>query len=347
MSTDPIIFDGHNDVLFRLWRGRPDAVDEFATGGPGHIDLPKARTGGLIGGLFAIFVPGEGKFDLAALQSDTYDIPYAPELPEAVALKAVMEQAAICLDLEARGDLKMCRTMDEIRAAMADGILAAVLHLEGAEAIGPDLAALDVLYAAGLRSIGPVWSRETIFGTGVPFRYPSDGDIGPGLTDDGKRLIRRAADLRMVIDLSHLNEKGFWDAAELGLPLVATHSNAHAITPLSRNLTDRQLKAIGETGGLVGLNFATAFLRPDGQMRPDDALGWMPRHLAHMVEHAGETHVALGSDFDGGIVPAEMTDAGGLDALRQSMRDHGFSEDLIERICWRNWFEMLERTWGG
>ncbi|MXQ08137.1 peptidase [Alphaproteobacteria bacterium GH1-50] len=346
MSSDPIIFDGHNDALFRLWRGRPEAIDHFHQGGPGHIDLPKALKGGFAGGLFAIFVPGEGKFDLAALQAETYDIPHPPELKEADALKVVLEQAAIFLELESRGHLRMCRSVSDIRAAMDNGKLAAVLHMEGAEAIGPDLAALEVLYAAGLRSIGPVWSRETIFGTGVPFRYPSDGDIGPGLTEDGRHLIRRATELRMVIDLSHLNEKGFWDVADMGVPLVATHSNAHAITPLSRNLTDRQLKAIGETGGLVGLNFATAFLRPDGQMRPEGALEWMPRHLAHMIEHAGEAHVALGSDFDGGIVPTEIADAGGLGVLRQAMRDHGFSDALIERICWRNWFEMLERTWG-
>ena len=345
--TTPPIFDGHNDALLRLWKGRPSAILNFANGGPGHIDLPKARAGGFAGGFFAIFVPGSAKFDLAALSNETYDMPLPEELVEAEALRVVLEQAAILFALEERGDLMICRTVSDIRDAMASGKLAAVLHIEGAEAIGPDLAALDVLYAAGLRSVGPVWSRETIFGTGVPFRFPSDGDIGAGLTELGKKLIARAHAKRMVIDLSHLNERGFWDVAEMGVPLVASHSNAHAITPLSRNLTDRQLRAIGETGGVVGLNFATAFLRPDGRMRADGALEWMPRHLSHMVEQAGEAHVVLGSDFDGGIVPEEMRDAAGLDALRGAMRDAGFDDALIERICWKNWMAALERIWGG
>ncbi len=346
MSTRPPIFDGHNDALLRLWKGRPSALLHFRDGGPGHIDLPKARVGGFAGGFFAMFVPGSARFDLSALTQETYDIPLPPELTEAGALKVVLEQAAILLALEERGDLVICLSAQDVRAAMAEGKLAAILHMEGAEAIGPDLAALDVLYAAGLRSIGPVWSRETIFGTGVPFRYPSDGDIGPGLTKDGRKLIARAHARRMVVDLSHLNERGFWDVAEMGVPLVATHSNAHTITPLSRNLTDRQLRAIGETGGIVGLNFATAFLRPDGRMRPEGALEWMPRHLAHMIDHAGEAHVALGSDFDGGIMPEEIGDAGGLDALRDAMKDHGFDDALIERICHRNWLDALDRIWG-
>lgn len=342
----PLIFDGHNDALLRLWRNGRDQLSTFAEGGAGHVDVPKARAGGFAGGLFAIFVPGDAKFDLTALGRETYDIPTPPELNEAEALKATLEQAAILLELEARGDLTVCRTVADIRAAMADGQLAAVMHIEGAEGIGPDLAALDVLYAAGLRSIGPVWSRETIFGSGVPFRFPSDGNIGPGLTEDGKRLVARAHAKRMVVDLSHLNEAGFWDVAELGVPLVATHSNAHALTPVSRNLTDRQLTAIGETGGIVGLNFATAFLRPDGQMRPEGALDMMPRHLEHMISLAGEDHVALGSDFDGGVMPDEIADVGGLDALRDAMDRAGFSADLIERICHRNWLDALERIWG-
>ncbi len=346
MTPRPPIFDGHNDVLLRLWLGRPDAIRNFGAGGPGHIDVPKAKRGKFAGGFFAIFVPDSAKLDLGRFDNGAYDIPFPPEVHADDALKVVTEQAAILLGLEARGDLTICRTVADIREAMASGRCAAIMHVEGAEAIGPDLAALEVLHAVGLRSIGPVWSRETIFGSGVPFRFPSDGDIGPGLTADGRRLVRRAAELRMVVDLSHLNAAGFWDVAKFGIPLVATHSNAHAICPHSRNLTDDQLRAIGESGGIVGLNFAAAFLRPDGRMRADGVLEWMPRHLAHMIEIAGENHVALGSDFDGAVMPAEIKDAGGLDALRDAMRTSGFGEDLIERICYRNWLDALTRIWG-
>jgi membrane dipeptidase len=136
-----------------------------------------------------------------------------------------------------------------------------VLHIEGAEAIDPNFEFLDVLYEAGLRSLGPVWSRPNAFGHGVPFRCPSSPDTGPGLTDLGKELIGACNRLGILIDLSHLNERGFWDVAAISnAPLVATHSNAHALSPHSRNLIDSQLAAIRETGGIVDVNFATSRL---------------------------------------------------------------------------------------
>src|SRR5439155_17471941 len=143
--------------------------------------------------------------------------------------------------------------------------LAAIMHIEGAEAIDPDLDSLEVFYQAGLRSLGPVWSRPNAFGEGVPFRFPGSPDTGPGLTPKGRELVRACNRLGILIDLSHLNEQGFWDVARLSAaPLVATHSCAHALCASSRNLTDKQLDAIKESDGMVGLNFAVCFLREDG-----------------------------------------------------------------------------------
>ena len=156
-SPRPVpIFDGHNDVLLRLYRR-------------GGTDVSRA------------FLEGEAKGQL--------DLP------------------------------------------MKDDVLAPVLHIEGAEAIDPNFEFLDVLYEAGLRSLGPVWSRPNAFGHGVPFRCPSSPDTGPGLTDLGKELIGACNRLGILIDLSHLNERGFWDVAAISnAPLVATHSNAHALS---------------------------------------------------------------------------------------------------------------------
>ena len=202
---------------------------------------------------------------------------------------------------------------------MAAGKFAAVLHMEGCEALDAELTALEVFYAAGLRSLGPVWSRNNIFAHGVPFRFPSPPDAGPGLTDLGRELVRECDRRGIMIDLSHITEAGFWDVAEVSSkPLVATHSNAHAICPHARNLTDRQLDAIAERDGMVGVNLATGFLRPDGRMGEMETLDHLVAHFAYLVERVGEDRVGLGSDFDGARIPAPIRDAAGLPALREA-----------------------------
>lgn len=347
------VFDGHNDTLLRLWqRGDPDGgIAAFLEGGRGgHIDLPKARKGGLFGGLFAIFTPSRqlGVDYLQLMRQAAYDVPLPAALPIAEAQAATLAMVALLLRLEAAsgGAVAVCRSAAEIRAAKGRGSLAAVLHIEGAEAIGPDLDALHVLHAAGLRSIGPVWSRPNVFGHGAPFRFPSSPDVGPGLTDAGKAFVRECDRLGLVVDLSHLNEAGFWDVAGVSTaPLVATHSNAHAVTPHARNLTDRQLAAIRERRGLVGLNLATCFLRPDGRMRADTGFDAIARHLDHLISKLGEDGVGFGSDFDGAVVPESIGDAAGCQRLAQFLSEHGFGPALVEKIAWKNWLDVLERIW--
>lgn len=153
--------------------------------------------------------------------------------------------------------------------------------------------------------------------------------------------------MKILIDLSHITEKGFWDVARLSkAPLVATHSNAHALCPSPRNLTDKQLAAIRDTGGMVGLNFATGFLRPDGQMRGDTDIALMVQHLDYLLEKLGENHVGLGSDFDGATVPQAIGSAAGLPVLLEALRTRGYSDALMTRIASENWLDLLERTIG-
>jgi membrane dipeptidase len=355
-SPRPVpIFDGHNDALLRLWKRKgPDAPRAFLDGeGKGQLDLPMARQGGFAGGLFAIFVPSPrnkaapGK-DAAPALDTAAGAPVPPPLDLTTAQTAVSSMASILfrIEREADGQVRICRTVQDIRHCIDTGVLAAVLHIEGAEAIDPEFETLDVLHQAGLRSLGPVWSRPNTFGHGVPFRCPSSPDTGPGLTDLGKELVRVCNRLKILIDLSHLNEKGFWDVAELSnAPLVATHSNAHALSPHSRNLTDEQLKAIRETGGMVGVNFAVSFLREDGRQDSDTPIELVIDHVEHMLKQAGEDNVGFGSDFDGALIPKSLGNAAGLPALVEAMRTRGYGEPLIEKLCYRNWLRVFERTW--
>ena len=171
--------------------------------------------------------------------------------------------------------------------------------------------------------------------------------VPAGLTAAGKALVRRCNELGILVDLSHLTEAGFWDVAALSdQPLVASHSNAHALCPTARNLTDRQLAAIRETGGLVGLNFATAFLRADGSMRADVPLTRMVEHLDHLLDHLGEDGVGLGSDYDGAVVPHALSSVEHLPRLRTAMAERGYGDALIEKICHGNWLRVLKATWG-
>lgn len=349
--SDPIpYFDGHNDVLLRLFLDKSGkGIEQFVNGGaPGHIDLPRARQGHFVGGLFATFSPPAPNTGSTS-PNGTGERPLPPQLSPAEAWASISGEAALFFRaIEAsQGALTQCRNVGEIRGAIARGSIAAVLHMEGADAIDPDLYLLDVLYAAGLRSLGLVWSRQNGFGTGVPFSFPGTPDVGPGLTEDGKRLVAACNAKRILIDLSHLNEAGFWDVAKLSTsPLVATHSNVHAISRTPRNLTDKQLDAIRESDGFVGLNFATSFLREDGQMRADTGLEWMVRHLDALIEKLGENNVGLGSDFDGATVPTAIGSIAGVPALFEALRAHGYGEELLRKIGSENWLAALTRVWG-
>jgi membrane dipeptidase len=350
------IFDGHNDVLLRLHRrGGANTAGAFLDGeAKGHLDLPKARQGGFAGGLFAIFVPSTARptSGNGSAPSDTAfsDVPSPPAVEMTAAQAAVYGMVSLLLRIEreSQGRVRVCRNVDDIRRSFADDVLASVLHIEGAEAIDPDFELLDVLHEAGLRSLGPVWSRPNAFGHGVPFLCPSSPDTGPGLTALGKELVGACNRLKILIDLSHLNAKGFWDVAETSnAPLVATHSNAHALSPHSRNLTDEQLAAIRATGGMVGVNFATSFLRADGRADGDTPAELVIDHLEYMLERVGEDGVGFGSDFDGARVPAGIGNAAGLQHLVEIMRARDYGERLIAKVCSGNWLRVLERTWEG
>ncbi len=343
------IFDGHNDLLLRLWlKNSAAAVSEFIDGeDEGQLDLPRMHDGGFIGGLFAIYVPSH--VEGGGLHKSLNPPPYPP-VAFADAQKPAWEMADLFdrLVREVPGQgFRHCLSVADIRKAKADGAIAAVLHMEGAETIGADLEGLDKLYARGLRSLGPVWSRPNVFGHGVPFGWPSTPDTGPGLTDAGKALIKACNQKRIVIDLSHLNEKGFWDVARLSdAPLVASHSNVHALSPSTRNLTDEQLRAIGKSGGIVGLNFAIDFLQTDGRLSAAIAPSVMIQHLRHMIDVAGEDCVGIGSDLDGATIPEFINDVSGLPKLVEAMVEAGFGAELIAKITSENWLRVLKQTWG-
>jgi membrane dipeptidase len=345
-----LVFDGHNDVLLRLWHTRKsgaDPIQEFTNGTQaGHIDGPRAKAGGLAGGFCAVYVPSGDLILRAPDENGHYVTPLAAPLQRRPSLDFALEEIAIATQLDRSGAWRLCTTTADIRQSMQDGVFAAILHMEGCEALDEKLDALDVFYAAGLRSLGPVWSRHNAFGHGVPFAFPMSPDTAPGLTDAGFDLIRRCDELGIMIDLSHITEQGFWDVAKTSKsPLVATHSNAHALTPVARNLTDRQMDAIKDTKGIAGLNYAVPMLREDGKDLADTPLSDMVRHIDYMVDRMGIDCVALGSDFDGATIPAAIGDASGNQAIVKALAEAGYSDSDLAKICRENWLRVLAQVW--
>ncbi len=353
--TFPRVFDGHNDTLLNLPQREGDSRDFFVRSPTGHIDYPRAVEGGLGGGFFACFVPGrrmtapDATTDPTAFTAAFNNPATRPPTPTyAESLPVVMRMMNELYDIEERGGgrVRIVRTADELADTLAGDALAAIVHIEGAEAIDPELDSLEVFYHAGLRSLGPVWSRPNAFAEGVPFQFGQSPDTGPGLTDAGRQLVRECNRLGILIDLSHMNEKGFWDIAALtDAPLVATHSNAHALSQSPRNLTDKQLAAVRESDGMVGVNFNVGFLTPDGNNGTAMPLETMVRHFAYLVEHLGIDRVGFGSDFDGATMPEGVSDVSKLPNLMQALKDHGFSDGDLRKLAHENWVRVLRKTW--
>jgi membrane dipeptidase len=350
------IFDGHNDTLLNLHLpDRGEGRSFFERSDLGHIDLPRAREGGFGGGFFACYTPNpedDGWNEESALTftDDGYEVSDAPQIDPEYARSFANDLVELLyrLEGESEGSLRIVRTADKLEGCLREGVIAAILHFEGAENLGPDPGALEELYEVGLRSLGPVWSRPNAYAHGVPFRFPSSPDTGPGLTGAGKELVRECNRLGVLIDFSHLNERGFWDVAGLSeAPLVATHSNAHTLCPASRNLTDRQLDAIRDSGGMVGVNFAVGFLREDGSESEDTPLETIVRQVDYLVERVGIDGVGFGSDFDGAKVPKELGDVSGLPGLLAALRAGGYDETALEKLAHRNWVRVLRATWRG
>ena len=302
------VFDGHNDVLLEE-RSFADASEE------GHLDLARARAGGFAGGLFAIFTPHPGGY--------APDGEPEPAVEHELAIGHTFSCMRKLLDLERAGVLRIAREPEDL--ALGGDVLA-VMHIEGAEAVDAELELLPALHAFGLRSLGLTWSRPNAFAHGVT----AEG----GLTDAGRALVRACEELGILVDLAHLNQRSFWDVAAIAeRPLVVTHACAAALTPHPRNLTDRQLDAVGDSGGVVGVCFHHEFAGPQ---RTDIA-----RHIDYVASRIGPEHVALGSDFDGCELPAGLRGAQDLPLV---LDDLGWGEGELRLLASENLLRVLRQV---
>jgi membrane dipeptidase len=349
------IFDGHNDTLTHIFRPEKGNNRSFYERSEiGQLDLPRAEIGGLAGGICAIFTslpsdhPDSDPNDTMIKTADGYEVKYSSAVDHDYARDFTLNVLDLADEIVTQGNGRVAITRDVARLEenLENGVFSIVLGIEGAAAVRPDLSDLQDYYDRGVRVLNPVWSRPNAFGYGVPFRFPSSPDTGPGLTPAGEELIKACNDMGILIDLAHLNEKGFWQVAERSTaPLVTSHTAAHAICPSARNITDQQIEAIGHSGGLVGIYYMPGGLRPDGKHDKDTPLAGIVRHIDHVVDRIGIDHVALGSDFDGAQMPYGLADAAALPNLLQILEKSGYSEVNLAKITHENWLRVFRATW--
>lgn len=257
--------DCHNDLLIgclhQRERGVPDPFGDFW--------LPQLRQGGVALQVLPVYVEeqfiGEG----------------------ALRRSLMLLEEAHRIEAEHPDDVAICRTGGDIAQAMASGRIACVLALEGAEGVGRDLDVLRTFHRVGVRMISMTWNRRTMMADGIGER-----DTGGRLTSLGVDAVAAMEELGIVVDVSHLSEAGFWHVAEVARrPFVASHSSCRSLQDHPRNLTDDQMRAIGEAGGFVALNAFGPFLADDAH------IGDLIRHARHAVGILGAANVALGMDF--------------------------------------------------
>ncbi len=227
----------------------------------------------------------------------------------------------------------ICRTHKEAEDAFSSGRTAAFLAIEGAELLNCSETELKKAHDEGIRSVNITWNFENVLSGSN-----SEG-ADKGLTDRGKSFVKRCQELGMLIDMSHISEKAFWDAYELGGTMFASHSNSSAVWPHSRNLTDAQFRALAETGGVAGLNLYSRFLGED----PDTDT--VVAHAEHFLSLGGENALCIGADFDGcDELPRKINGIDDMSCLYEAFLRRNYNESLVRNIFFNNLFALLERT---
>jgi len=223
----------------------------------------------------------------------------------------------------------------------SQGKMSAILTIEDGRSVNNSLDKIRDYYNKGIRLISLTWNFENCFG------YPNSNDstiMNKGLKDFGKEAIEYMNEIGMLIDVSHLSDGGFYDVAKISKkPFVASHSNARALTPHPRNLTDEMLKILGENGGVTGINFSPKFLN-DTLTSKDSKIVSMAKHLNHIRNIGGEDILAVGTDLDGVSGNLEIDSVDKMPMLFDALKKDGWSDDLLEKFAYKNALRVIKDT---
>jgi len=308
-----LVIDTHCDTIIGVVNGKYGLGTERSEG---HIDLPRMQRGGVNAQFFACYIEPVFK--------PTRSLRRCLQMIDAIYKQAEENQEKMGVAL----------TACDIEQLQAAGKVAAIIAIEGGEAVEGDLGVLRMLHKLGVRAIGLTWNQRNDIADGV-------GEIRArgGLTNFGVSLIHEMNRLGIIVDVSHLTKPGFWDViAESTAPIIASHSNAEAICNHQRNLDDEQIKALAKNGGVMGMNFCPPFVAAENATIED-----MLNHVDHIVQLVGPDHVGLGSDFDGiGSTPVGLEDASQMINMTRGMVQRGYSDEDIIKILGGNYLRVMK-----
>ena len=335
LHNDALVIDSHNDTIEKLMlrggrsiagpdappRDHPESVIYYVRGRlytPQHeiqSDLPKMRAGGLDAAYFTIDVTSAWGMHLRyALDAHCWFL---------AEVAAHQDQIVVA------------RSAADLRAAKAAGKLAAVLAVENSEALDRSLYVLRALYEMGVRTMTLTHSARAWAADGE-----QESQTGGGLSRFGRDLVRAMNELDMLIDISHLSERGFWEVMDLTTaPVLASHSCCRALCDHGRNLRDEQIEAIAQAGGVVGLTIVPSFVDAE---RP--TLEGYLDHIEHVAEVGGVEAAAIGTDFDGGGEVLE--DASELPLVTEGLLERGWSEADVRKVLGENHLRLFGEVCG-
>ncbi len=315
------VIDAHCDTLLSVSgsngvAGTQGRLDFFKRNEKSYVDLPKLLEGGVRCQFFAIFVEDS-------------------ELAQAKKRACSLLDEFDALGERSKGSLFPLLEVADLDKALQGQGVAALLSLEGAEALEGNLDNLQYFYDRGIRAAGLTWNRRNAFGRGVR----AEGK--DGLSPLGLELVEAMENLGMIVDASHLSDQAFWDLAAVARrPFIASHSNARALSPFPRNLTDEQIRRVANAGGVVGAVMVPDFIRKDPS---GGCFGDFLDHIDHMVRVGGVEAVGIGSDFDGYADKGfhVIADASEFSLLAQGLEDRGYGEENVAKILSGNWERLI------
>lgn len=306
-----IFVDAHCDTITRIMEENSHLDSNSC-----HVDLSRMKRLGSFVQFFAAFID--------------------PSFGQAYAMKrAIKIIDKLYEQLETnKDDMMLCLDYRDIQKALAQKKVAAILSIEGGDALQGEISALRIFYRLGVRSLCLTWNHRNEIADGV-----ADDIAGGGLTPFGNEVIKEMNKLGMLIDVSHISERGFWDVVNLtSQPIIASHSNAKKVCGHRRNLADDQITAIKKNGGVIGINLYTHFLSDTGKASVKDVL----KHIEHIAGIAGTDHIGIGADFDGiDSTPEGIRGVQDIELIFNELGRLNYSMEAIENIAGGNFLRVI------